>query len=234
MKLLTLILFVMACIACSPSTVVTGTWKDPQVTQAPTKYKTIFIAPLTTNMTVKASLEDAIADEVTKRGIKALKSSDYFTPGFSKENSPSKEVMMKKIAQTGADAIMTVALIDKEQETRYVPGTRGYAPMGLYPWYGSFYGYYNYWYPTFYDPGYYTTDKIYYIETNLYDVKKDKLVWSAQSKTTNPASLDAFNKDFIKAIGSQMEKDGLLAKGSSISPASNEVYVRTMLQSPYQ
>ena len=63
-----------------------------------------------------------------------------------------------------------------------------------------------------YDPGYYTTDKSYYLEANLYDVESEQLVWSAQSETTNPANLEAFARTFAMVISDQMIKDGVIVK----------------------
>jgi hypothetical protein len=62
------------------------------------------------------------------------------------------------------------------------------------------------------DPGYYATDKTYFLETNLYDAATEKLVWSAQSETVNPGSIDKFVQDYPKKLIAQMVKDGLLKK----------------------
>jgi hypothetical protein len=35
-------------------------------------------------------------------------------------------------------------------------------------------------YPVVYTPGYYTFEKVYYLESNFYDLASDKLLWSVQ------------------------------------------------------
>jgi hypothetical protein len=65
-----------------------------------------------------------------------------------------------------------------------------------------------------YSPGYYTTDKIIYLETNLYNLATDELVWSAQSKTTNPADFSSFSREYIYAVLAQLKKDGMLTEQS--------------------
>src|SRR5690606_23752299 len=109
--------------------------------------------------------------------------------------------------------ILTVALIDKETETRYVPGNAGYAPMPRFGYYGTFWGYYNTWYPTLYSPGYYEGEKVYFIETNLYDADTEELLWSAQSETYNPRNLPDFASTFADVVVSRMERDDLLNAG---------------------
>ena len=117
-----------------------------------------------------------------------------------------KDVVLSKIRSANCDGILTIALVNKETETRYVQGS---GPVG--PYYGSYGMYYGYGYGSFYSPGYYTNDKIYYIQTNIFDVQSEKLVWSAKSKTYNPSSLDDFLKGYEAAISEQIIKDGLVA-----------------------
>ena len=76
--------------------------------------------------------------------------------------------------------------------------------------YGGFYNYYNYRYPAVYDPGYYTQDKTYFLETNLYDAETEKLLWSAQSRTYNPIDIDSFSEEFAGIIVARLKKEGLI------------------------
>jgi hypothetical protein len=197
--------------SCSSSTRITGSWVNPEAKGRPANNKSVFIASLSRNMEVRTKLENALASEAAKRNIRAIKSTDQFTPEFYQQ-VPTKEQLLSKIKQSGADAILTVSLINKESETRYVPGSARYAPIPGFRWYGGFYSYYNYWYPQLYDPGYYVTDKTYFLETNLYDVNTEQLIWSAQSETVNPGSIDNFVKDYPKKLVARMVKDGLLSK----------------------
>ena len=197
------------CYGCSPNTTITGSWINPSAKGKPVSGKSVFIASLSRSIEVRNTLEDALAKAATERNIPAVKSTSYFTPDFY-QTTPSRELLLSRIAKTGAGTIMTVALIDKESETRYVPGSAGYAPFPNYRWYGGFYSYYNYWRGTFYEPGYYVTDKTYFMETNIYDAKTDELIWSAQSQTVNPGTIQRFAKEYPKILIERMISDGLL------------------------
>jgi len=193
--------------ACTSSTMITGSWTSPRKTAK--TYDHILVAALTDNVSAKGKLEEDFASAFADRGIAVKKSIDVFPPNFSKENN-NKEALLGKIRNDGTDAILTISLVDKETETRYVPGTVSYAPYPFYPYYGSFWGYYSFVYPQVYSPGYYTEEKVYYIETNLYDAQTEDLIWSAQSETYNPANLDRFSEDFVNAIIRKMERDKVL------------------------
>ena len=54
------------------------------------------------------------------------------------------------------------------------------------------------------------TDYIIMIETLVYSVKQNKLLWAGQSKTTNPDNVDALVKDIVSAVVVEMKKANLL------------------------
>ncbi|MES2418866.1 MAG: hypothetical protein V4541_11805 [Bacteroidota bacterium] len=196
--------------SCSPATRITGSWVDPSAKGKMVNGKTLFIASLTRNMEVRTKLENAIAEQATSHNLKTIKSTTQFSPDFYQDLPPEKE-LLAKIRNTGADVILTISLINKESETRYVRGTQHYSPFTSYRWYGGFYSYFNYWRPMLYEPGYYVTDKTYFMETNLYDMESNRLIWSAQSETVNPGSIDNFVSNYPAILIDQLVKDGLLS-----------------------
>ncbi|WPR77875.1 hypothetical protein [Algoriphagus sp. NG3] len=195
--------------ACAPSTKITGSWKAPEVKAG--GYGDIFVTALTDKLVARQTIENDIDTILKEDGIQASSSFEIIPPGF-KATPENKEKTVKAIQDAGHDAILTIALLDQTSETRYVPGTTMYTPLGYGGFYGGFYGYYSYYNPIMYDPGYYTTDKNYYIEMNLYDAQSEALVWSAQSETTNPSSLESFSRTFAQAVEYQLVKDGIIRK----------------------
>ena len=196
-------------LSCTGSTHITGSWTNPEVKPAAEGYHNIFVATMTKNVPARTKTENALTTELALHNKRALKSIDYFIPRFQ-EALPSQEEILQKIRTAGADAILTTSLLNKSSETRYVPGTVRYAPVPAYGWYRGFYAYYAHWYPMVYDPGYYVTNKTYFVETNLYDARSEKLLWSAQTETVNPGSLDRFLKEYPGKIITQMMRDGVL------------------------
>jgi hypothetical protein len=66
------------------------------------------------------------------------------------------------------------------------------------------YGYYYSSYAVMSTPGYYTSYKVYKVESNVYDVQQEKLVWSGESHTTDPQNaedgIDSFGNTLIDAL----------------------------------
>jgi hypothetical protein len=221
MKNLIIILLVAFCLgSCKTSTEITGSWKNPDVLMVG-DVNTILVTALTARTMARQAMEDELSSALNKQGYKTIKSIDVMPPTLSSGQTVDRSDLLSKINGTGADAILTVALIDEKTETRYIPGNQGYAPITRFGYYGTFWGYYNTWYPTLYSPGYYEEDKVYFLETNLYDAKTEQLLWSAQSESYNPGSLPELADEFAGVVVSRLEDDGLL-KGEGRGYATGE------------
>lgn len=196
--------------ACSPGTEITGSWKNPKAGEG--NIRSILVTSLTAKTNARETVEADLARALQSKGYQAVKSIEVMPPSFTDGKEPDREALLDKIKGSGVDAILTVALINKETENRYVPGSYTYEPIPRFGYYGRFWGYYNTWYPTLYSQGYYTEDKVYFIETNLYDAKTEDLLWSAQSETYNPGNLASFSKEFSSIVLAKMERDGVIRK----------------------
>lgn len=203
-KILSLLLLTCYLMSCGPSQKVTSSWVNKDLPTG-AKYKTIFIMALVQNQSAKNIIETDLAKAAEARGIKVYKASEVFSPNFTKENLPDKQTIISKVKSLGCDGLLSVGLVDKQSETRYVPGTATYAPYMGYGY--GFGGYYGYMGPTMYSPGYYTEEKTYFMEANLFDVASEKLIWSAQSEAYNPSSISKFSRDYTAVIADRINKD---------------------------
>lgn len=203
---------VLVVFASCSSTVITGSWKNPKNTEQQQTYKSVFLACMIDDIGVQRSVENAFYDQAVKRGITAKRSYEIMLPKFSDQNAATKLAIIDQIKGTGMETILTIVLKSAESQTQYVPGSVSYNPVPFNTYYGNFYGYYNNYYTQVYTPGYYTTDRIYFIECNLYDASTEDILWSAQTKTTNPGNIEAAAREYADVIVKQMKKDGVVKK----------------------
>ena len=190
----------------SSSTVITGTWSSNDIEK---DYSNIMVSALTSDMAFRRSLEEEIAESIDDNDNNAVTSIDILPAELVKEKTRKVEIL-NNVRDEGVDAILTVSLIDQDTETRYMPGSIAYTPYPAYTYYGTYWTYYDYWYPRFRRTGYYTTERTYFIETNLYDSETEELVWSAQSRTYDPANLEGFTREFANEIASQLERENII------------------------
>lgn len=198
LSVLLLVSLLWSSTGCGPSVRTVSSWKNPSA--APGKhYQKMFVAALVNNPHVRTHLEEEMGKAALTKGFSVERSWDFFPTSFSKKDPPQQEAMMNKIQELGCDLIFTITLIDKQSETRYVPGSMGmYGPFAGYGM--RFRSFYYYWYPYVYDPGYYVTDKTYFMEGNLFDARSETLLWSIQTETLNPPSIEKFSKTVVQLM----------------------------------
>ena len=192
------IIFIAAIIAgCGPSTQIEKSWKDPSASPVDKTAKILVVA------TVKdETSRRVIEDQLVKRiGSNAVASYTFLTPDVIK--STDSTALDNKLKRDNFTYVLIMRLADVEKELNYVPGTT----TGFYGGYGRFYGYGAGYYS---DPGYYTTDKNYMIETTVYSVNPDKLLWTGTTKTVNPTKIEKTVNDIADVVSNKMRKDGFL------------------------
>ncbi len=133
---------------------------------------------------LREEIENKLVASFATEGISAGSSfSEYGPKAFE---GMTEQEALEKINANGYDGAFIVVLLDKSKEKTYNPGYMYYTPY--YGYYGRFWPYYNTLYGRIWEPGYYTTSTNYIIEANFYDLKKDELEYSAQTKSFNPSS----------------------------------------------
>ena len=115
----------------------------------------------------------------------------------------NKDQAKQKIQQLGFDGAVVMRLLRVQDKVTYVPGAYP-------PYYGSFWGYYGYAWSSLYAPDYVYTDKIFQVETTIYSIKDDKLLWTSVTQTTNPKSVEDAVAGIAKAIYKELSKRGLV------------------------
>lgn len=206
--ILTYVCIAICLLSCGPSQKITSSWLNKEVDPVK-RYSKIFILAMSQNQAARNIVETDIANAASAKGYTAFKSTEYFTNQFTKDAAPTKEAVLAKAQQLGCDAIFTVGLVDKTSETRYVPGTSvglvTYAPYSAYGY--GFGGYYGYMGGTMYSEGYYTTDKTYFMEANIFDASNEKLIWSAQSEAYDPSSISKFSREYTIVLVDKLSSD---------------------------
>ena len=207
-KLLYTLLLVTLLSGCA-SQKITTSWINPEA-KSKGPYESIFVMVMAQSNAASFDIEDRMAETFASRGRKSVVSSSVFPAQLSAAESLTRDQMAEAIKRTGCDAVFIIAVLDVLSVETYNPGT-AYYPMN-YGMYGSYYGYYSHYYPQVYSPGYYSTDKTYYIETNFYDVASDQLLFSIQSEAYNPSSLDSWFNEYSYQLIKELKSEGLITQ----------------------
>ncbi len=195
--------------ACK-STEMVSSYKAPEVENK--TYDNIMVAGLTGKYIPREVIENELVEALRKKNINADHSLNILPDDKSMDAESVRDNVLERIDGKGYDAYLTVVMIDKESETTYVPGST-YNPVGTYPYYRNMWGYYHHRYAMVYDPGYYTEEDFYYLEANLYDAETENLIWSGQTETYEPLSMQELSDEFAGVIANELKSENLLGSG---------------------
>lgn len=188
------------------STKFSASWKAPDFDGK--AYDQLLVWALSDNVANRATVEDELTHFLNLKGVNTHSGSDILP--YDREIIPvDQKIIKNKLIEKGYDAVLTIGLKDVKEETHYVQGTGYYNPMS-YGYYGSFYGYYPHMYGSVYQPGYYSSTEMIYLETNLWDVNSGKLVWSGQSKSTGQGTVDKTANAYARAVTTELISKGIL------------------------
>ena len=190
MKLLFPLILIAFMIACSPATKIEKSWYDPSVDPASIKpfTKVLVVAGVADESSKRIAEDKLVAAMKSGVGVQAY---SYLLP--SDTNDRQLDAKLKK---DGFDGILLMRLKNVEKSTSYVEGTG----------YGGWYGY------RYSSPGYYSEDKTYLIETSIYSLDPNKLLWTSTTSTLNPSKFGATMDAIIAVNKAELESKGFLPK----------------------
>ena len=183
--------------SCGTSTKIVNSWRDPAVTVNSAALHKFVVAALMRNEATRRTVEDKMAAMYPGKAVPS-----YSIFGMD-ELKDSDDVYNQKLKNEGYDGIVVMRFLKVDKSTRYVPGS--------YPlYYGSWRGYWRSAWAGYYDPGYYTTDKTYNVEVNVYSLIRGKMVWSGETSTVDPGGSEALYESVLKAVTKKMKTEGFL------------------------
>lgn len=194
--------------SCSGSfTEISGTWTKPGYTGK--NFKNILVVAISADKIKRNVIESAVVKEFGLGKIKATASEiilDFKNLDNDKDgklDSAKRDEVLKLITDAGYDGAIVLSLLDIKEQTEYVPGQTYYQPayIGRYGgYYRGFYGYSFHAYNAVNTPGYYVEKTNIYIETRLFDIKADDMLWASTSETMDPTNLKEFSQSLARAV----------------------------------
>lgn len=191
-RLLVSALAACAAWACAPATHLTAVWSAPQI--APIRFKKILVAA----QSKEAVRRRAIEDYLVRRIEHSTASHTLLTEDEARDPKAAKG----RIVAEGFDGAIVVRFVGTTQTATYVPGVQywGSAP------YGSIWGYWGYGWGAVSEPDYLRADTVVTLESNIYSVPREELLWSSRSDTISPDSIESLMESVIEQTVKEMKK----------------------------
>ena len=188
--------------ASCANTKLTSTWMDEK--KSGSTYNDILIIGIAEHEHNRRLFEEEFYKQLGNMGIESEVSYSI----LPKSTDINRDTVTAAIKGKDIDAIIITHMIGIEEQTVYRQSMNYMLPRGYY---NGLYSYYPQVHTYVNQPGYYTTHDIVKLETNLYEVNSEELVWSAQSQSFAPESAKEVVDDLIKLVIKDLKSKGLIA-----------------------
>ncbi len=198
--LLATVVFASSC----TSTKISQSWVDPDHKKS---YNDLLIIGIGNSEQNRRAYESYFVEALMARGTEAEASYKI----IKSDQKINRDTVGKAIKGMGIDGVIVTHMVAVDEETIYRP-SMNYMPVYGGGYYGGLYSYYPHVTTYVQSPGYYTTHETYTLETTLYDVESEELVWSARSRTFSPESVDEVIVDLTKLLINDLTEKKLIRK----------------------
>lgn len=189
------VLVVVFLSGCSSTTKVVEHWTDPDFDG---KLENLLVLSLNQSSKSRRIVENGFLFELKKRNIQAQASYDLIPD----HEDLSKEAVKAALSGSNIDGVLVMRPVKITKEDRNVraqsTGTR----------HDTFYAYVGEYRPAY--DSYTTTDTTVHLETNLYVLKNEQLVWTGKTESFNPTDVKELIAEVVIKVLDQVSKTGFL------------------------
>ena len=198
-------LSVLAVVSVSADTKFSSVWKSPDASRTLLGGLKVAAVVIDQDESLRVAGEEALADELTKRGMQGVPSYRFVPKELLKKPEEARGWFEK----AGVQGVIAFRVLSAEQRRTITPATWSSA------YYSTLWGYYGYGWGTaaVFTPGSDRTERFVSLETLVFSVPRNSLLWAGVSTTENPKNTRAAVEEVVKEAVKEMEKEGLTRKG---------------------
>jgi len=179
-----------------------STWKAPGAAGVTYAGKKVLGLIVSDDLSLRMSAEEALARELTARGAQGVAAYRV----IPREEIRNVDSAKRWFEQSGAAGVVVMRVVDLSKEK--IPTSVIWTGAT----YGSLWDYYPYAWGSAIAIGPGRTETRVVVETLIFDVPGNRLLWAGTSETVNPKDAQATVKGIVVSAAEQMKKDGLIRK----------------------
>jgi hypothetical protein len=198
-RLVCLCVFVALATALSAKITFTSTWKWMDAASVSFAGKKVAGLVISQDDSLRVAGEEGLVRELTARGLQGV-ATYRIAPKEELQNPERAKVWFEK---ANVEGVVAVRPVSADNRTTYTPAT------WVNPTYSTLWGYYGYGWGSVYIPGRTERETVVVVESTIYSVPRNQLVWAAVSETRNPKDLRQFIEELVKESVNELQKQGL-------------------------
>jgi hypothetical protein len=161
--------------------------------------KKVAAVVVTDDDSLRIAGEESLARELTARGLEGV-ATYRIAP---KEELRKPETAKMWFERAGVEGAVVLKPLAAGQRTAYTSGT------WVSPYYSSLWGYWGSAWGSVYIPGSARRETVVTVESIIYSVTKNELLWAAVTETSDPENLQEFVEELVKESVKQLHEQGL-------------------------
>jgi len=181
-----------------------STWKAPDVDRLNFAGRKVAAVVIGGDQNLQVSAEEELARLLTARGAQGVAAYRL----MPREEMGDKDKVRAWFERAGVAGIVVMRIVSADKEITYSPD------LWLTTMYANPWDYYAYGWGTAIGGIKRREDTVVTIETLLFDLERNKLVWAGDSEKTNPKGEQKVVKELAEAVVSELRKEGLVPKGT--------------------
>lgn len=193
----------LALAACA-TTDFRSSWKNPEAQPLRLRGKKVVAVFVTHDPYLRERAEEALAREISARGAVGVPSYTF----LSDREIRDRDAARAEAEQRGFAGAVVMRIVGSDTYVRRVPS--GVIWVGA-PYDHFWGGYWGWGWGAAWSPGYMQVDRVVKVETLVYSLEQDQLVWAGVSRTFDPGHIESFIGELASAISDRMERDGVFA-----------------------
>jgi len=177
-------------------------WRNPEAGPLAFAGKKVVAVIMTGDQNLEVSGEEALVRELNARGVQGVAAYRM----IPREELKDAEKAKGWVVRAKADGVVVMRVVSSDKKTEYRPS------MWVTSSYSTLWSYWGTGWTSVYVAGREETNRFVSVETLVYNVAKDQLVWAGVSEIKNPKSMQKEIASLVSEIVEEMKKNGLIPK----------------------
>lgn len=196
----------LAVTACAGSTRLNSSWTDPDAAPVSLAGKKVLAVVQIRDEARRRQGEDQLAAEITRRGGIGVPSYTLFPSSARQQDEDAAQARAKRDGMSG---VIIMHFMRRERTVTIEPRPSSYwrnDPYYRRPWGAWGRGWTSMW-----EPETLTPRVSVMVETRVYSLEQDRLLWAGSSETQDPTKTAEVIRDIASVVAKELAKAGVLA-----------------------
>jgi hypothetical protein len=192
---------VIVAAGCATATGFSSTWRNPETKPVRLEGQKVVALVISTQETTRRAGEDTVAGQITALGAQGVAAWTILPTADLQSEDKAKAAL----AKAGAVGVVTMEVVAQGRDTR----SPNFGMTMRHASRGTFWGNYRWAWQNTWHSGPPPSTSV-WVETLLYSLEPDELLWAGRSRTVNPNTVSAVFGEVANAAAREIERAGLI------------------------